>query len=78
MSKPKIKIVTRTCITCQHEPAWRPYSPVPPATLAGRCESNDFIGGFRPPFVTRCGQVASYENEPILDCPGWWPKGKGQ
>lgn len=81
MSEAEIKIVTRTCITCQHEPQWRLCSPSR-ADCLGECESPKFL---RPnPKIFLQGQVATVkmrgENtdetfyEPIVDCPAWKPK----
>jgi hypothetical protein len=62
-----IKIVTRTCITCEHEPKWKPGSPTSPRHW-GECRAG---WHFSTKEVALQGQVAFFEKEPITDCPAW-------
>lgn len=65
-----IKIVTRTCITCKHEPKWKPAVPTSPM-LWGEYRA-DWTSSTRE--VALQGQVAFFRNEPITDCLAWEPK----
>ena len=71
MTTPETKTVTRTCITCEHEPEWKFASPLAKG-YTGRCNSPLVHNG--PLRISREQQVAAYEGQPITCCPGWLPK----
>lgn len=72
MSNENIKIVTRTCITCQHEPDWKAWSPDDAETV-GYCKSQDFCSPSRKPQLKKLGQICrNVVNDGLIeDCPAW-------
>ena len=63
----EVKIVTRTCITCQHEPEWLPDRPTSDI-LWGECHNQ-----WRR-LISLTGQVAKFDGNIIFACPAWKSK----
>ena len=71
--KQEIKIVTRSCITCQHEPEkWEACNPVSDKVV-GRC-SCSFNDTCSCKLIKKADGQCFYRDLLISDCPAWQPK----